>query len=230
MNLNQLNTIELIDTYSEIIKLLKIRGVIRTKNLLGDLGEYLSIEHFNKTSKLSNLQAAPAGTQNTDAISRNGERYSIKSTTGNLTGVFYGLENPNSDIIDKQKFEYVLIVKFGDNYELEKIIQLDWDLFIKYKRWHKTMNAWNITITKALLEEAIVLFQNETIKKYNVDKIRETHEKAYEKWSVEEDENLEKMFCEGKSVKDLSNFFGRNVGAINSRIKKLELKEKYGNH
>ena len=91
MNLNQLNTTELINTYSEIIKLLKTRGVIRTKNLLGDLGEYLAIEHFNNTSKLSNLQAAPPGTQNTDAISRNGERYSIKSTTGNLTGVFYGL-------------------------------------------------------------------------------------------------------------------------------------------
>ena len=90
------------------------------------------------------------------------------------------------------------------------------------------MNAWNITITKALLEDAIVLFQIETTKKYNVDKIRETHQKAYEKWSVEENENLEKMFCEGKSVKDLSDFFGRNVGAINSRIKKLELKEKYG--
>ena len=42
-----------------------------------------------------------------------------------------------SDIIDKQKFEYVLIVKFDNDYQLEKIIQLDWELFLKYKRWHK---------------------------------------------------------------------------------------------
>jgi hypothetical protein len=73
--------------------------------------------------------------------------------------VFYGLEALNSEIRDKQKFEFVLIVKFADNYELEKIIQIDWNLFIKYKRWHKTMNAWNITITKALLAEAEILFQ-----------------------------------------------------------------------
>jgi hypothetical protein len=159
MKLNELNTNELINAYSEIITLLKNRGVIRTKNLLGDLGEYLAIEHFNKTAGMSNLQAAPAGTQNIDAISRNGERYSVKSTTGNLTGVFYGLEALNSEIRDKQKFEFVLIVKFADNYELEKIIQIDWNLFIKYKRWHKTMNAWNITITKALLAEAEILFQ-----------------------------------------------------------------------
>lgn len=155
--MNNLSTNELIQAYSEIIMQLKKRGVIRTKNLVGDLGEYLAIEHFNNTSGMSNLQAARAGTQNIDAISRNGERYSIKSTTGNLTGVFYGLEPPESNVKDNQKFEYVLIVKFGENFELEKIIQLDWNLFIKYKRWHKTMNAWNISITRALTEDAEIL-------------------------------------------------------------------------
>jgi hypothetical protein len=159
MELNNLNATELIETYSEIITLLKERGIIRTKNLLGDLGEYLAIEHFNNTSGLSNLQAAPAGTQNIDAISRNGERYSINSTTGNLTGVFYGLEPPDSNNNEKQKFEYVLIVKFDDSFKLEKIIQLDWDLFLKFKRWHKTMTAWNISITRSLLSEAEILFE-----------------------------------------------------------------------
>ena len=162
MNLNELNTTELILAYSKIIKQLKKRGIIRTKNLLGDLGEYLAIEHFNKTAGMSNLQAAPAGTQNIDAISRNGDRYSIKSTTGNLTGVFYGLEPINSEKSNQQKFEFVLVVKFDSDYQLEKIIQLDWNLFLKYKRWHKTMNAWNISITKSLIEEAEVLFEKQT--------------------------------------------------------------------
>ncbi len=90
MNLDELNTTEIIQAYSGIVKQLKKRGVIRTKNLVGDLGEYLAIEHFNNTAGMSNLKAAPAGTQNIDAISRNGDRFSIKSTTRNLTGVFYG--------------------------------------------------------------------------------------------------------------------------------------------
>ena len=227
MNLNELNTTELIQAYSGIIKQLKKRGVIRTKNLLGDLGEYLAIEHFNKTAGLSNLQAAPAGTQNIDAISRNGDRYSIKATTGNLTGVFYGLEPLNSEFPDKQKFEFVLIVKFDNDYQLEKIIQLDWDLFLKYKRWHKTMNAWNLSITKALTEEAEILFEKEPDKAYDISEIRKTHKKAYEPWTEEADEKLELLFCEGKAVKELSEIFGRNEGAIRSRIKKLELKEKY---
>ena len=202
MNLNELNTTELIIAYSGIIKQLKNRGVIRTKNLLGDLGEYLAIELFNKTAGMPNLQAAPAGTQNIDAISRNGERYSIKATTGNITGVFYGLENPESKIADKQKFEFVLIVKFDDDYQLEKILQLNWDLFLKYKRWHKTMNAWNISITKALIEEADVLYEKKEEKTYNIAEIREIHKKAYEPWSKELDDKLEVLFCEGKTIKE----------------------------
>ena len=38
----------------------------------------------------SNLEFAPPGTKNIDAISRDGHRYSVKSTSSNLTGVFYG--------------------------------------------------------------------------------------------------------------------------------------------
>jgi len=226
MNVNKLNTVKLIQAYSEIIKELKKRGVIRTKNLLGDLGQYLAIEHFNNMAGMSNLQAAPTGTQNIDAISRGGDRYSIKSTTGSLTGVFYGLEPPDSVIPNRQKFEFVLIVKFDNDYQLEKIIQLDWELFLKYKRWHKTMNAWNISLTKTLMEEAEILFENKLEKAYNVSEIRKTHKKAYEPWTNDADEKLELLYREGKAVKELSEIFGRNEGAIRSRIKKLELKEK----
>ena len=64
-------------------------------------------------------------------------------------------------------------------------------------------------------------------KTYLVEKIRETHQQAYLPWTTEDDNKLELLFCEGKKAKDLAEIFGRNVGAINSRIKKLELKDKY---
>jgi len=51
---------------------------------------------------------------------------------------------------------------------------------------------------------------------------------AYEPWKKEDDKKLEKLFCEGKGINELSIIFSRNEGAIRSRIKKLELKEKYG--
>ncbi|MEW6654981.1 MAG: hypothetical protein AB1394_16150, partial [Bacteroidota bacterium] len=101
---------------------------------------------------------APAGTQNIDAISRQGARYSIKSTSGKLTSVFYGLNDPESVDEEKQKFEYVIIVIFSENFELEKIIEIDWKQFLSLKRWHKTIRGWNISVTKQLIESSKIIW------------------------------------------------------------------------
>ena len=39
------------------------------------------------------------------------------------------------------------------NIQPKEILKCDWKLFLKYKKWHKTMRAWNISITKSLLKE-----------------------------------------------------------------------------
>lgn len=148
---------ELIAIYSAILKELKNREVIRTNNLVGDLGEYLAIEFYNNQSSLPNLQAAPAGTKNIDAISREGKRYSIKSTTTSLTGVVYDLNEPDSTESENQKFEFMIVVQFSKTFELLRVIELDWELFLQFKRWHKTMRGWNINITKDLLNQSNVL-------------------------------------------------------------------------
>jgi superfamily I DNA/RNA helicase len=63
---------------------------------------------------------------------------------------------------------------------------------------------------------------------YSVDKIREVHKDAYAPWTEELDDELTEMYCMGISPKDIAKHFGRTSGAIRSRIKKLELEEKYG--
>lgn len=151
---------ELITIYSAILKELKRREVIRTNNLVGDLGEYLAIDFYNNQSTLPNLQAAPPGTKNIDAISREGKRYSIKSTTTSLTGVVYDLNEPGSTESESQKFEFMVVVQFSKNFELLRVIELDWDLFLQFKRWHKTMRGWNINITKDLLSQSNVLLNH----------------------------------------------------------------------
>lgn len=159
MNLEKLETSEIIHLYSATIKELKRRNIIRTNNVIGELGEYLAINMYNKTPGLPNLSPAPIGTENIDAISRKGDRYSIKSTSKTTTGVFYGLEEKGSTKKDKQKFEYVIICKFDDDYKLEKILEMDWNTFIVYKRWHSRMKAWNLTLTKNLYENCKIIYE-----------------------------------------------------------------------
>lgn len=160
-SLEQKDTKELINLYSMTIKELKRRNVIRTNNVVGDLGEYLAIEIYNNTPGLPKLSPAPVGTENIDAISRKGDRYSIKSTSGTTTGVFYGLENPGAQINDQQKFEYVILCKFDENYELRAVLELDWNTFIRNKRWHSRMNAWNLALTKKLYKQCKIIYEND---------------------------------------------------------------------
>ena len=92
MDFSKLSGIELIKVYGELLREMYAKNLIRSKNVTGDVGEYIVVNHYNKTKGLPKLQFAPPSTKNIDAISVNGERYSIKCTTTNTTGAFYGIE------------------------------------------------------------------------------------------------------------------------------------------
>ena len=59
----------------------------------------------------------------------------------------------------------------------------------------------------------------------HLDEIRETHPRAYEPWSADEDATLRFLFSRGHSIKALADLHGRRPGAIRSRLLKLELVE-----
>jgi hypothetical protein len=143
-------------SYGEIQQELRKRNIARTNNMVGERGEFLAIKTHNSISGLPKLQAAPEGTQNVDAISRKGERYSIKtiSEPGTTTGVFYGCGDKDDINQSEKKFEYIIIVQILKNYKPKRIIELNWEQFIKYRQWHKTMRAWNLSITKSLVAES----------------------------------------------------------------------------
>lgn len=59
--------------YSNCIKELKNREIIRTKNITGELGEYIAVDFYNKTQICQTYNFAPPSTENIDAISKKGE-------------------------------------------------------------------------------------------------------------------------------------------------------------
>lgn len=149
--------------YASSILELKERGLIRTRNIVGERGEFLAIEIYKSISGVPNLQAAPEGTQNVDALSRNGERYSIKTITkpSKTTGVFHGCGNIDDNIEPDKKFEYVIIMIIDEKFQLVSIIELSWKQFLKYRKWHTTMRAWNLSLTKDLVKEAKIIFNKD---------------------------------------------------------------------
>ena len=64
-------------------------------------------------------------------------------------------------------------------------------------------------------------------KSFTLEEKRAENENAYKKWTPDNDEQLKELYCKKESITKLSEIFGRNIGAINSRIKQLGLKQKY---
>ena len=151
---------ELWDAYAYSIRALKERGLVRTRNIVGERGEFLAIKIYNEIPGLPNLQAAPEGTQNVDALSRKGERYSIKTITdpGKTTSVFYGCGNKEDFVAPNKKFEFVIVVIIDQEYQLKHIFELTWDQFLNLKKWHSTMRAWNLSVTKKFISSAKVIY------------------------------------------------------------------------
>lgn len=122
------------------------------------LGEKLCISYFNSKPGLPNLLQAPTGAKNVDALSRDGDRYSIKTfKKAKKTGTIY----PDDRNHDKQLFEYLVAVHLNQDYELSAIYRYTWDGFLKVRAWDRRMNAWYVPLSSKKLKLAEMIFQEE---------------------------------------------------------------------
>jgi hypothetical protein len=133
---------------------LQVDGEMATRGLtlnVGQLGEILALRHFNRTSGLPNLIDAPKGAKNVDALSRDGDRYSIKTALkAKKTGTIY----PDSKDKNKQLFEYLLVVLLTPEYQLNAIYRFSWEQFVKVRAWDIRMNAWYIPVSAKKLSQS----------------------------------------------------------------------------
>lgn len=115
---------------------------------VGAAAEELAVRYFNETPGCPNLIPAPVGTANVDALSRKGERYSIKGICdAKKTGTIY----PDADDREKQLFEFLLIVKLNRDWSLATIYEFSWSSFVACRSWDKRMNAWYVGASKKTL-------------------------------------------------------------------------------
>lgn len=142
------------------------------------------------------------------------ELYSNKITKG-LRSYFFDIKKSTNGELYLKISESK---KTENGFEHHRLMIFDEDL-------NDFVDALELALTEFKELKVPKLKENKT---YSVDKIREIHKQAYFPWTAEDDNKLEMLFCANKTVKELALIFGRNEGAINSRIKKLELKEKYG--
>jgi hypothetical protein len=151
-DLRNLDDIGLLQLRAEIDSEARSRGL---RFNVGEIGEKLAIAEFKGRADLPVLLPTLTGTKNIDAISRNGERYSIKTMQrAKKSGTIY----PDREDEKKQLFEYILIVLMRDDFTLERIIQLDWDLFCNVRSWDVRMSAWYIARSERALARGCQIY------------------------------------------------------------------------
>lgn len=165
-NLSVEDLLKLISPSSNVIQELRRRDVLRTKNIVGEAGEYYAIKFYNKVDtkvyeinkQLPNLTLAGKTTKNVDALSRDGKIYSIKCVSSNngTTGSFW---NPEGIRNNEKTFDYLIIVILDEEYGVDKILELSWEDFMTHKSYNSRMNNFNISVTKKLIEKFKVIYK-----------------------------------------------------------------------
>ena len=157
MNLTQIDLAKLSDD-ELIVWRIAIEKELRVRKIrfnVGEIGEKLAIKYFNETPGLPNLLAAPTGAKNVDALSRDGDRYTIKPIQrGHKTGTIY----PDADDEKKQLFEYLLLVHLNENFDLESLYRFSWNQFVTNRSWDSRMNAWYIQFSGNKIQNAEQIF------------------------------------------------------------------------
>ena len=75
-----------------------------------------------------------------------------------------------------------------------------------------------------LIEAIKLLGWEYDLKSSSLDDNKQQYQKAYEKWTLEEEKLLVSKFEHGFTIKEIAVILARQPGAINSRLRKLGLK------
>ena len=77
-----------------------------------------------------------------------------------------------------------------------------------------------LRIVRAFMRQQATYDADES-KSYSVEEVRQQYPSAYEKWTQEDDDELKRLHDTGLRLPELAERFGRNIGAIRSRLRKL---------
>jgi len=130
---------------------------VETNNFVGERAVDLAKEVYTKTRGLPNLERPRwATTKEVDLYSINFEGYSVKGVKGNnkVTSPFCGFEGPETPKL----FDFVILVRLNELYELEEMLEIDWDTFKAFARRNARDKNYKLTLTNKLRNSAKIIY------------------------------------------------------------------------
>ena len=151
MDLSEIGDDELVGIYPKLLKELKKREIIRTNNLVGELGKFIVMQSFEKRPELPTLYPAANSQKNYSFRDAHGSRFNVKTTSGTNTGVFHSVPLDDSG---EQSFEYLIVLKFSKSYEPTLGLLCDWQDFVRYRQIKNPEGKWYLQLSPDFMESA----------------------------------------------------------------------------
>ena len=131
-----------------------------------------------------------------------------------MSFTYYGTDYdfPITDPIFLDEFK-----KEPDRYAIIPDVYLTLSLGLEFEGWHHKLVAGVIIPYSSHSHDVEDISYMEQQKSLHIN--------AYAKWTPEDDSRLKELYLQGISVQELTQIFGRNEGAIYSRISKLGLED-----
>jgi hypothetical protein len=147
--LTTMDEAKLLSLWSSIMTELRCRGVLRSSNNpTADYAEYLVAARLG-------LQLVPPSTMGYDAVASDGTRFQIKRRRLTLSGTSRQLGVLRT--LDQDSFDYLVVVVFGPNFELQEMWQLPIDLVREHATFREYVNAYVLHAQGSLLNDPRVV-------------------------------------------------------------------------
>ena len=159
-DLQKMDSLSVAKLFSASFEELSYRNIIRSDDILQDLGDFFVFDLYEKKPVLPYLAYAPNKSTNVSAVTRNGNRYCIKSFIGNSADNFLGFDETELSNSDFKMFEYVILCKFDKHYELLAIYEIDWFTFLENRQCNDN-NTCSLKMTNRLLKQAKIIYHKD---------------------------------------------------------------------
>jgi len=148
---------EIVSAFATLMSAMRKRAIIRTNNVVGDLGERYAVLAYQQNPERTPIQLFGTNTTDVDAEDADGRSYAIKaaSPASTRTSAFH-LEPERTS--DQKAFDYLVVVRIDDLLRPRAVYEFTWEQFWTHKRWSKRQKAWFLPLTRAVLGGATLIY------------------------------------------------------------------------
>lgn len=148
---------EVIIGFATLGAAMKKRGIIRTKNITGDLGERYAELIYRTHSNRRPITRLETNSSDIDAKDDRDVLYSIKAAspaTTQTSAFHFGRDRRKEDKV----FDLLIVVRVDELLQLKEIYEFSWDAFWDAKQWNTRSLVWFMPLSKKALRTGTKIF------------------------------------------------------------------------